>query len=144
MDTLTLIILTVLSSVPQEKQMDVHCVARAIYHEARGETIIGQRAVAHVINNRVTSSKYPNSYCDVVYQHKQFSNLYKTTKIDTTTEQYKLAVLVSYRMINGLSEDPTNGATHYYAYTGSHKVNDPWPAFEVRASIGNHQFKYGW
>ena len=49
------------------------CVAVAVYHEARGETIAGQLAVAKVIMNRAASDKYPSSWCGVVKQRKQFS-----------------------------------------------------------------------
>jgi hypothetical protein len=44
------------------------CLATAIYHEARGETLKGQFAVAEVILNRVASRRFPNTICEVVYQ----------------------------------------------------------------------------
>lgn len=44
------------------------CLATAIYHEARGESLQGQFAVAEVILNRVKSKRYPNTICGVVYQ----------------------------------------------------------------------------
>ena len=44
------------------------CLATAIYHEARGETLKGQFAVAEVILNRVGVTRYPNSICGVVFQ----------------------------------------------------------------------------
>ena len=44
------------------------CLATAIYHEARGESIKGQFAVAEVILNRVASRDFPSSICGVVYQ----------------------------------------------------------------------------
>jgi cell wall hydrolase len=49
------------------------CMAVAVYHEARGETVEGQLAVARVIMNRAASGRYPNSYCGVVKQPWQFS-----------------------------------------------------------------------
>lgn len=52
---------------------DHQCLACNIYHEARGESDIGKLAVALVTKNRVKSQRYPNDYCSVVYQHKQFS-----------------------------------------------------------------------
>lgn len=45
------------------------CLAQAIYHEARGEPEDGQWAVATVILNRVNSSRYPTSVCEVVFQN---------------------------------------------------------------------------
>ena len=50
-----------------------NCVAVAVYHEARGETVEGQLAVARVIMNRAASGKYPPSWCSVVKQPWQFS-----------------------------------------------------------------------
>jgi len=50
------------------------CLAKAIYHEARGEPEAGQWAVATVILNRVNSSRYPSSVCDVVYQNASLRN----------------------------------------------------------------------
>ena len=50
-----------------------NCIAVAVYHEARGESLEGQMAVAKVIMNRAASGKYPTSWCGVVKQPWQFS-----------------------------------------------------------------------
>ena len=50
-----------------------NCMAVAVYHEARGESVEGQLAVARVIMNRAASGKYPTSWCGVVKQPWQFS-----------------------------------------------------------------------
>ncbi len=52
------------------------CLALAIYHESRGESIAGQFAVGIVINNRVKSKRFPDNVCDVVRQKGQFSFVY--------------------------------------------------------------------
>ena len=52
---------------------EANCIAVAVYHEARGETLEGQLAVAKVIMNRASSGKYPASWCGVVKQPWQFS-----------------------------------------------------------------------
>lgn len=49
------------------------CIAIAVYHEARGEPLDGQLAVAEVIMNRAASGRYPVSWCQVVKQPWQFS-----------------------------------------------------------------------
>ncbi|WP_343343413.1 cell wall hydrolase [Sphingomicrobium sp. XHP0239] len=49
------------------------CLANAVYFEARGESLEGQLAVADVVINRTESSRYPDNWCDVVKQYKQFS-----------------------------------------------------------------------
>jgi hypothetical protein len=51
-----------------------HCLAEAVYHESRGESLEGQAAVARVVLNR---SKFPKAFgdsiCKVVYQKGQFT-----------------------------------------------------------------------
>ena len=49
------------------------CLAKAVYFEARSESLEGQLAVAEVILNRVASDRYPDTICDVVTQPAQFS-----------------------------------------------------------------------
>lgn len=50
------------------------CLALAIYHEARGEPLEGQVAVAMTVLNRVTSRAYPDSICGVVFQNMRQRN----------------------------------------------------------------------
>ena len=52
---------------------EANCIAVAVYHEARGESLEGQLAVAQVIMNRAASGKYPANWCGVVKQPWQFS-----------------------------------------------------------------------
>lgn len=46
----------------------IHCLAKNIYFEARGESTNGKIAVANVTMNRVFNRKYPNTICGVVEQ----------------------------------------------------------------------------
>lgn len=52
---------------------EVSCLACNIYHEARGESEIGQMMIGVVTANRVKSKRFPNSFCAVVWAPKQFS-----------------------------------------------------------------------
>lgn len=52
---------------------DQYCLQQNIYFEARNQSTLGQVAVAWVTLNRVESSRYPDSICEVVWQNKQFS-----------------------------------------------------------------------
>jgi len=47
------------------------CLALNIYHEARGESVEAQVAVAHVTLNRVASPRFPSSICAVVQQARR-------------------------------------------------------------------------
>lgn len=51
-----------------------HCLAQAIYFEARSEPSLGQMAVANVVMNRVNSKHYPNTICGVVFQGEERRN----------------------------------------------------------------------
>jgi spore germination cell wall hydrolase CwlJ-like protein len=55
----------------RDSQQD--CLVKAIYFEARSESLEGQLAVAEVILNRAVSGVYPSSICGVVTQPAQFS-----------------------------------------------------------------------
>ncbi|CAA9512137.1 MAG: Cell_wall_hydrolase_CwlJ [uncultured Sphingomonas sp.] len=59
------------AGAPLDEQ--ANCIAVAIYHEARGESLEGQLAVARVIMNRAASGRYPSSWCGTVRQPWQFS-----------------------------------------------------------------------
>ena len=54
----------------QQRQADLVCLARNVYHEARGEPAAGQYAVAEVTLNRVASRHFPDTVCDVVYEKR--------------------------------------------------------------------------
>lgn len=47
---------------------DRHCLAEAIYYEARGEPVAGQIAVAQVVLNRTLAGNWPKSVCQVTEQ----------------------------------------------------------------------------
>ena len=116
---------------------EIYCMADAIYHEARGEPVIGQTAVAHVILNRVASKGYPDTVCDVVHQRYQFS--YKKGVKALDKQSWKAAVEYAAFSYMGLINDPVDGATHYYAHN---KVNPHWSSsYNVSAVLGNHTFK---
>src|SRR4029078_12445796 len=47
---------------------ELDCLAKTVYFEARGEKEKRQRAVAAVVLNRVKSSRFPDTICQVVHQ----------------------------------------------------------------------------
>ena len=71
--TLPLAALVAMHSAGSALDEQSNCLAVAVYHEARGETLEGQLAVANVIINRTNSPKYPDSWCEVMKQPWQFS-----------------------------------------------------------------------
>ena len=69
----TLVQLVAFDDGAEPASAEEHCLATAVYHEARGESVEGQLAVARVVINRAVSGKYPASWCGVVRQPWQFS-----------------------------------------------------------------------
>lgn len=59
-------------SPPRSSDRLVRCVAQAVYHEARGESVKGQQAVADVVANRARSGRW-GDHCGVVDAPRQFS-----------------------------------------------------------------------
>lgn len=118
------------------------CLAKALYFEARGETIKGQVAVAEVILNRVDSRAYPNSVCAVVHQGGrrgcQFSFVCDG-KADKIRERaaYEHVAKIAKVMLDGAPRTLTQGATHFH--TG--QVRPRWAhRFPRTARIGAHYF----
>jgi len=54
----------------ERERQNVECLARNVYHEARGEPLDGQYAVAEVTMNRLYSKRYPDSVCAVVHEKR--------------------------------------------------------------------------
>lgn len=120
------------------------CLATAIYHEARGEPLSGQIAVAEVILNRTESRHYPNTICAVTNQGRgngracQFSYACDgrsdaMASAGPRERAQKLARL----LIDGLPRSVTDGATHFHATY----VAPSWARTMTRtAAIGNHRF----
>ena len=88
-------------------------------HEARGEPIPAQIAVAKVVVNRVAHPRFPNTVCDVIKQGGetprdmcQFS-WWCDGRSDMTVDQRSLARsrALAREVLGGKHEDPTNGIT---------------------------------
>lgn len=130
--------------------MDYHLqiAARTIWCEARGETEEGQRAVAHVLVNRLRSKRWGSNLAALCLAPFQFScwNTRDPNRIaaaslpDNNPALLKMAAMIEVALDDG-DHDPTDGSTHYY---NPKVVPDPpaWtkpPAIQT-AVIGNHVF----
>lgn len=121
---------------------EVLCLAANIYHEARGEGIEGQIAVANTTVNRTNIKRFPSSVCGVVHQKNQFSWVADKPYIDLNDplemKAYQKALYLALDVMNGKVEDITKGADHYY---NPHKVSPKWAEKITEiAMIGNHRF----
>ncbi len=127
------------------------CLALNLYHEARGEPVIGQIAVSQVVLNRVKDKRYPNTVCGVVRQARysktsklplrhqcQFS-WFCDGKSDKPRDKraFKWSYDLSKRVLLGEFSDLVGGATHYHSV----KVNPNWAIKKKRVTkIGDHIF----
>lgn len=88
---------------------DLKLMANAVYGEARGESYIGQVAVAAVILNRIKNSSFPNTVSGVIFEPGAFTAVADGQIWLTPNETAKKAVQDA---INGW--DPSNGAIYYF------------------------------
>ncbi len=137
------------STYQKEQHM---CLAKNIYHEARSESVEGQKATAYVVMNRVKDKNYPSTVCDVVYdavidsnglplKHKcQFSwycdgqsDKIKKNKYWDQAQEVAKQVLLEY----DASNDITGGAVMYHAdYVTPYWID----AYERTVKIDTHIF----
>ncbi|MFD1803948.1 cell wall hydrolase [Mixta tenebrionis] len=115
------------------------CLALNIYHEARGEPLKGQIAIASVTMNRANWDI--NQICPVVYAPKQFSWTHLTKTAwrypPGSDKSWQRAQQIAHQIINGELSDVTNGATYYHNQT----VTPVWRnEFARTATIGSHVF----
>ena len=94
-----------------------HCLAGAVYFEARGESLDGQLAVAEVVLNRAASGKYPKGICEVVTQPWQFSFIQKGEfpPINKASKSWRKAVAISRIAQDKLDGKLTDGVLWYHA-----------------------------
>lgn len=156
-----LIGLSLVSPAKAETPKDaIECLTQNIYFESRSQSLAGQLAVGLVTRNRVLDTRFPNTFCGVVYQGPtreswkkngtwypiknrcQFS-WYCDGKSDKITDEtaYKQAHRVATYIISRRdSFDITDGATFYHAYY----VKPSWAKTKTRvAKIEDHIF-YTW
>lgn len=120
------------------------CMAKNLYHEARGERAVAVIAVGKVVMNRVDSKRFPNTVCGVVRQggerrHKcQFSWRCdgRSDKI-RDARAWKKMLLLAEMALNERTGDPTNGATFYHTTT----VDPYWNKdMQRKVQLGHHIF----
>ena len=126
------------------------CLALNIYHEARGEPLNGQHAVAQVTMNR--AGRDPSRVCEVVFKPYQFSwadplttaSSLKVRKrlanhyMPKERKSWLMAKDIARWTVTGYISDFTGGATHYHA---NYITQPNWARKKKRlVSIGKHHF----
>lgn len=129
------------SSVNRDAQLteQLRCLAGAVYFEARGEPLDGQLAVAEVVINRAQDSRWPASYCGVVYQRAQFSFVRggKMPAINTSKATWQRAKAVARIAHDNLWQSEANEAVYFHA----NYVRPAWSRKKTRVTqIDTHVF----
>ena len=123
----------------QYSDRDLFCLAKNIYHEARGEPIKGRYAVAQVTINRSKHRKFSGSICDVVFAPYQFSwansrsQRWSTPQGASWKEARHIAIDV---LENGKRVKGMEKALYFH----SKHVNPGWRNVERLIRIGSHIF----
>jgi spore germination cell wall hydrolase CwlJ-like protein len=120
------------------------CLTTALYFEARGESKVGQAAVAEVILNRVDSNSFPDSVCGVIQQgQKKLNRCQFSFMCDGKAEyigdrkSFEELGKVAWVMLEGKPRILTGKAIFYHAAS----VQPRWSKRLVRtARIGDHIF----
>jgi spore germination cell wall hydrolase CwlJ-like protein len=112
------------------------CVARAMYYEAKGESLTGKKAVGYVVLNRVKAGKWRSTPCGVISQPHQFSWYSPSKRIPTKVKSYYLELAQNLMASYSNANDPTGGATFFHAKY----VHPGWKNVRRLLAIGGHIF----
>lgn len=120
------------------------CLARAIYFEARGESVRGQEAVAQVVLARVKSPSRPKTICGVVYEGSHLSTGCQfsftcdgVADVIRDRGAWTRALRLAGRAMVGKLKQVARGALYYHASY----VRPSWASHMVKvATIGTHIF----
>ena len=123
------------------------CLAEAIYYEARGEVLAGQKAVAEVVLRRTHDKNYARTVCGVVHEGVQEGRLgcqfsYAcdgSTRRAKEGEAWQQARLLAEKIMSGAVRlgDATGHAIAYHSVG----VSPSWKEkMQKTVQIGNHIF----
>lgn len=120
---------------------DFHCLALNIYHEARGEHIIGMMAIAQVTLNRLDAQwRGKKTLCQVVYDPNQFSWTRSAKKRNQkpTGASWRMAIQAAQKAVQGWRIARLEHALHYHADWIPHPK---WSLrMELNHVIGQHVY----
>lgn len=118
------------NNLPRVNLVQLNCLAKNIYYEARGEPVEGKIAVAIVTLNRAKGN-----ICKTVYAYKQFSWTLKKYNI-TEANAWLDANIIAYNTYITYDKNLFK-ATHFH----TKQVKPEWRKSLTKiAEIGNHIF----
>jgi spore germination cell wall hydrolase CwlJ-like protein len=134
--TFIAVFLALVPSIAFASESSIDCIAKAIFHEARAESVEGKLAVGYVILNRTkVSEHFPDTPCAVIYQPGQFIGIRKETM--KNHDQYDKARSIAEEVVSSPDDDNTNGALYFHNV----HVHPSWSRGMIASvKIGNHMF----
>ena len=138
-------------AIPEQYNLNKEelCLVQTIYFEARGESFIGQLAVANVILQRLNNKSFPDTICKVVRSGRYWKGNPIKNKCafsywcDGKSERmydynaYDIAIEVTNLALEGVTLSLVKESTHYHAFY----VKPGW-SFKMKqvTRIGKHIF----
>lgn len=110
----------------------VMCMSLTIFHEARGEPVIGQVAVGYVLYRRADFNQ--KNICRETYKKDQFEWV-KKIKYVPDYKTLKPFIELSQKIIKHEIKDSSKGASHFHHVN----MNNQW-GMKPRIIINNHIF----
>lgn len=133
----------------------LQCLAQNIFHEASGESILGQAAVAWVVLNRITHG-FAKTPCAVIYQSANITKIDEATgeevqvkvcqfswvctgtaDLNKNSTRYRQAEQIAHAVLarNAYKDEVPDNILFFHNAT----VSPNWPYRKI-AVIGNHAF----
>lgn len=104
----------------------------AIYHESRGESILGQSSVGYSIINRSKDKEYPKNVCEIIHQKSQYGFITKKLKIKNK-EEFEKSKRIARLVLEGKLNNPIGNRKFFNTYQMFKTNNKP-------KRIGKHVF----
>lgn len=127
----------------QNLASETSCLAEALYYEARGQGVLGQKAIAEVVVHRTHKAGFPHSICGVVHQGSgngcQFSFVCDgTMDRPKATGEWAHAVRLATKIISGAMPltNITQGAISFHASS----LEADWPGMVPTVTVGHNVF----
>lgn len=119
-----------------------------MFHEARGESPEGIRAVLEVLENRKNHKDFPSTFCGVILQPSQFSfvkekkNPLKTAyKPNEKDKEYLIKSLAFEAVYGSLKKSQSVLGSPRVLYYTTKTIKPKWTQrMRVHAILGNHRF----
>ncbi|MBV9571579.1 MAG: cell wall hydrolase [Alphaproteobacteria bacterium] len=123
---------------------ETSCLAEAMYYEARGQGLPGEKAVAEVVVHRMNHVSYPHSICGVVHQGSRSSCQFSfvcdgTLNRPRTAGAWNRAMRLAAQIIEG-SLPLTNITAGAISFHAARLAAPNWRGMVRTVTIGNNVF----